>query len=107
MPPFPPQAATGVTLRATSAQSSGRSRRTFTDFRSLEHALLFDDCLAARDAFTRLIEDSPVLAETFSRNPFPKDSPRVRSFKELGLSLQNGDIYGAKRAYELFLKELR
>jgi hypothetical protein len=107
MPFVSPLVTTGGTPGGTSAHSSGKYRRTFTDFRSLERALLFDDCLAARDAFTRLIEDSPLLAETFSRNPFPQDSTRVRSFKELGRSLQNGDLHGAKRAYELFQKEAR
>ena|ERR1035437_3514881 len=78
----------------------GTYRRTYADFRGMESALLLGDVQAAREAFSRLIEDSPPLAAMLSKNPFPQDNPRLRAFKELGHCLQNGDLEGAKVAAE-------
>jgi len=66
----------------------------------MENALLSGDLAAAREAFTRLIEDSPPLAELLSKNPFPRDNFRLRAFKKLGRCLTNGDLQGAKVAAE-------
>jgi len=78
-------------------------RRTFVSFRTLEHALLSDDLRTARDAFARIKEDSPPLAEVLSHDPFPEDNDRVRAFKDLGRCLLAGDLKGAKQAAQQFL----
>jgi len=78
----------------------GTYRRTYADFRSLENSLFSGDLQAARDAFTRLIADSPPLADLLSRNPFPQDNSRLRAFKELERCLHSGDLEGAKVAAE-------
>ena len=66
----------------------------------MENALLSGDLQAARDAFTRLIEDSPPLADLLSRNPLPHENGHLRAFKELGRCLHSGDLQGAKVAAE-------
>ena len=80
----------------------GNYRRTYTDFRSLEHALLSGDLTVAREAFASLKEDIPALTETLSREPFPDDNSRVRAFKEMGRCLLKGDLQGANQAYRQF-----
>jgi hypothetical protein len=66
----------------------------------MENALLAGDVQSAREAFTRLIDDSPPLADLLSRNPFPQENGRLRAFKELGRCLNSGDIQGARVAAE-------
>ena len=66
----------------------------------MENALLAGDIVAAREAFARLIEDAPPLAEMLSRNPFPRNNCRLRAFKKLGRCLLTGDLKGAKVAAE-------
>lgn len=78
----------------------GTYHRTYSDFRSMENALLSGDVVAARDAFARLIEDSPPLAELLSRNPFPQKNGRLRAFQKLGRCLHSGDLHGALVAAE-------
>lgn len=77
-------------------------RRIYADFRSMENALFSGNIEAARDAFTRLIDESPPLAELLSRNPFPKNNSRLRAFKEFGRCLGSGDLRGARLAAEKY-----
>jgi hypothetical protein len=86
----------------TVADSRGNYRRTLTDFRALDRALSSGDLAAAREAFIRLQEDSPPLAEAASRDPFPHDNFHLRALKALGRALISGDLPGAKRAFHQF-----
>lgn len=95
---FPP--ATGEVLCEGKLQ--GKYRRTYTDYCALERALLADNIGAALDAFVRLLEDAPSLAEALSRVPFPTDSSRLLAFQELGHCLVTDDLKGAKRALMRF-----
>lgn len=78
------------------------SPRTFADIRALDRALIQEDLPAARAAFNRLQEDSPVIAEALSRHPFPAETRPLRALKALGRCLLSGDLPRARRAFELF-----
>jgi len=82
--------------------SQGDYRRTYTDFRTLEHALLSGDLPVAREAFASLKEDLLPYAETLMRDPFPRNNRRLRVFKELERCLLNDDLPGAKKASQQF-----
>ena len=80
----------------------GNYRRTYADFRALDHALMADDLQAAQEAFSRLQDDSIEFAEAVSHHPFPTDNPHLRALKELGRALIRGDLVVAKRSFLQF-----
>ena len=77
-------------------------RRTFADIRALDRALVEEDLPAARAAFSRLQEDSPLIAEAVSRDPFPVKTRPLRALKTLGRCLLIGDLPRARQAFEMF-----
>jgi len=82
--------------------AKGNYRRTFADYLALDRALAIDDLRAAREAFARLQEDSPPLAQAVSTDPFPHDNFHLRALKELGRALVSGDLRRAKHAFHRF-----
>ncbi|HEY8996205.1 MAG TPA: hypothetical protein VIM71_16180 [Lacunisphaera sp.] len=80
----------------------GNYRRTYADLRALDRALILEDLSAARDAFNRLQQDSPLIAKVMSRELFPIKSRPLRAIKALGRCLLRGNLSAARRAFELF-----
>lgn len=84
------------------AEPSFHSRRTYADIRALDRALVAEDLPAAREAFHRLQEDSPLIAAALSHDPFPARTRPLQALRMLGRCLLRGDMPGARRAFELF-----
>ena len=78
------------------------SRRLYADIRALDRALVLADLPAARAAFERMQQDSPVIADAVSRHPFPTEPRPIRALQALGRSLLRGNLPRARRAFELF-----
>ncbi|RXK54513.1 hypothetical protein ESB00_01025 [Oleiharenicola lentus] len=78
------------------------SRRLYADIRALDRALVQADLSAARAAFERMQQDSPVIAEAVSRHPFPTEPRPSRALQTLARCLLQGNLTGARRAFELF-----
>lgn len=92
---------------STPAGSSGTatiraSRRLYADISALDRALVLSDLAAARAAFDRLQEDSPLIADAVSHDPFPVKTRPLRALKTLGRCLLSGDLPRARRAFESF-----
>ncbi|MDQ5980545.1 MAG: hypothetical protein QG602_3522 [Verrucomicrobiota bacterium] len=85
-----------------SAGAPGNAHRTFAEIRALDRALALADIAAARQAFTRLQQNSPVIAEALSREPFTVKTRPLKALKVLGHCLLKGNLAGARRAFELF-----
>lgn len=81
---------------------SHHSRRLYADIVTLDRALALGDLETARTAFTRLQEDSPLIAEAVSRDPFPSRTRPSKALKKLGRHLLDGDLPRARRAIEHF-----
>lgn len=77
-------------------------RRTYADIRALDRALVLEDLPAAREAFNRLQEDSPLIADAVSHDPFPVKTRPLRALKTLGRYLMIGDLPRARQAFEMF-----
>lgn len=78
------------------------SRRLYADIRALDRALVLADLPGARAAFARMQEDSPVIAEAVTRDPFPIEPRPIRALQTLAHCLLRGNLPGARRAFELF-----
>lgn len=87
---------------ASGSESHPNHRRTYTDIRALERALLSANLAAAREAFNRLQEDSPHIAAAVSRDPFSPRTWPMRALRVLGRFLLRGNLNGARRAFEWF-----
>jgi hypothetical protein len=92
-----------VSARVTSGIEQARNhRRIYADIRALDRALVLEDLPAARAAFNRLQEDSPLIAEAVTHDPFPAKTRPLRALKSLARCLVSGDLPGARQAFESF-----
>lgn len=89
-------------VTSSGTEIPGNYRRTYADIRALDRALARDDLPAAREAFSRLQEDSPLIAGAVSHDPFPVKTRPLQALKDLGHCLLRGDLAGAKQAFDLF-----
>lgn len=78
------------------------SARTFADIRALDRALVQADLPSARAAFHRLQEDSPLIAEAVSKEPFPVRARPQQALQTLAACLTSGDLSGTRKAFETF-----
>lgn len=101
---MPTATTTPVSVRVSSsaAELPRNYRRTYADIRALDRALVLADLPAARAAFNRLQEDSPVIADAVSSDPFPPRNRPLRALKALGHCLLRGDLTGARQAFDSF-----
>ena len=86
---------------------SGKYWRTYSDFNTLERALLCGDLKEARGAFDRLKEDLPTIAAALSCHPSPNDNDRLRAIKDLGHCLVTGNLRGAVQASRRFQSSMQ
>lgn len=100
--PMLTETAPHVSAGVTQGGQHGNYRRIYADIRALDRALVLEDLPAARQAFTRLQTDSPFIAEAMSRDPFPAKTRPLRALEVLGRCLLNGDLAGARQAFEWF-----
>jgi hypothetical protein len=99
LPETPPPVSDRVT---SGIEQTGSHRRIYADIRALDRALVSEDLTAARAAFIRLQEDSPLIAEAVSHDPFPVKTRPQAALKTLDRCLLSGDRPGAPPAFDAF-----
>ena len=82
------------------APAAGDYRRVYSDFRSLEVALLDSDLPRAQHAWSRLLAHAPGLAQLLATGAQRGDSRRRKLVRQLADALVKGSVHRAHEALE-------